>query len=72
MFFIDLGQHNDSRMNIAIALTAARMGATVANHTDVVSLIKHKDENGKEVIKGANLRDMVTGKNWWKSHFLCC
>ena len=56
------GAHNDARMNIAIALTAARMGATIANHTDVVSLIKHKDENGKEVIKGANLKDMVTGR----------
>ncbi|XP_072032092.1 glycerol-3-phosphate dehydrogenase, mitochondrial-like [Amphiura filiformis] len=58
------GQHNDARMNIAIALTAGRMGATVANHTDVVSLIKHKDENGKEIIKGANLRDMITGEEY--------
>ena len=49
-------------MNIAIALTAARMGAAVANHTDVVSLIKHKDKDGKEVVKGANLKDMITGK----------
>ncbi len=31
------GQHNDARMNIAIALTAARLGATVANHVKVVS-----------------------------------
>ena len=31
------GQHNDARMNIAIALTAARLGATVANHVRVVS-----------------------------------
>lgn len=58
------GQHNDARMNIAIALTAARMGAAVANHTDVVSLIKHKDKNGKEVVKGANLRDMITGEEY--------
>ena len=33
------GQHNDARMNIAIALTAARLGATVANHVKVVSII---------------------------------
>ena len=33
------GQHNDARMNIAIALTAARLGATVANHVRVVRLI---------------------------------
>ena len=31
------GQHNDARMNIALALTAARLGATVANHVRVVS-----------------------------------
>ena len=27
------GSHNDSRMCISIAVTAARLGATVANHT---------------------------------------
>ena len=31
------GQHNDARMNIAIALTAARLGGVVANHVRVVS-----------------------------------
>ena len=31
------GQHNDARMNIAIALSAARLGGVVANHTRVVS-----------------------------------
>ena len=30
------GQHNDARMNISIALSAARLGATVANHVRVV------------------------------------
>ena len=34
------GQHNDARMNLAIALTAAREGATVANHVAAVGLIK--------------------------------
>ena len=32
-------------MCLAIALTAARMGAAIANHTRVVSLLK--DEEGK-------------------------
>lgn len=32
------GTHNDARMNISIALTAARLGATVANHLRVVSI----------------------------------
>ena len=55
------GQHNDARMCIAIALTAARMGATVANHTDVEELLKTKDEDGNEVLCGAIVRDDITG-----------
>ncbi len=34
------GQHDDSRMCLTIALTAIREGATVANHVEVLSLIK--------------------------------
>ena len=37
-----VGQMNDARMNVAIAMTAAREGATLANHVEVVSLIKEK------------------------------
>jgi glycerol-3-phosphate dehydrogenase len=33
------GQHNDARMNIALAFTAARMGANVANHCAVTGFI---------------------------------
>jgi glycerol-3-phosphate dehydrogenase len=33
------GQHNDARMNIALALTAVRMGANVANHCAVTEFI---------------------------------
>lgn len=36
------GQHNDARMNISIALTATRFGATIANHVRVVDLIKER------------------------------
>lgn len=32
------GAHNDSRTNIALALTAATYGATVANHVEVRSM----------------------------------
>lgn len=32
------GAHNDSRTNIALALTAASYGATVANHVEVTAL----------------------------------
>lgn len=54
------GQHNDARMNIAIALTAARKGATVANHVKVVSLLKQVQDNGQEIIAGARCKDMIT------------
>ena len=37
-----LGQHDDARMNLAIALTAVRHGASVANHVEVLSLLKRK------------------------------
>ncbi|UJR08406.1 hypothetical protein I4U23_012676 [Adineta vaga] len=59
------GQHNDARMNIALAFTAARMGANVANHCVVTDLI-HEDiriENGqgqpemKKVIRGVKCFD---------------
>jgi glycerol-3-phosphate dehydrogenase len=33
------GQHNDARMNIALAFTAARMGANIANYCAVTGLI---------------------------------
>ncbi|KAA8579422.1 hypothetical protein FQN60_006515 [Etheostoma spectabile] len=47
------GQHNDARMNLAIALTAARHGAAVANYTEVVHLLKTQDpQTGKEKVCG--------------------
>ena len=49
------GAHNDSRMNVSIAMTAALYGATVANHTEVTGLLK--DESGK--LRGAKVRDLV-------------
>ncbi|MEQ2223983.1 glycerol-3-phosphate dehydrogenase [Ilyodon furcidens] len=55
------GQHNDARMNLAIALCAARHGAAVANYTEVVSLLKSKDQQtGKERVCGARCRDIIT------------
>ena len=55
-----LGQHNDSRMNIALIMTAVKHGAVVANHTEVVKLLK--DASGK--LNGARVRDNLTGKEW--------
>ena len=47
------GQHNDSRMNVSLAMTAALYGATIVNHMEVTEL--EKDGNGK--ICGAKIRD---------------
>lgn len=66
------GQHDDARMNVALALTAAKEGANVANHVEVVSLLKEEqaistEEGGtetKQVLCGARMRDLITGKEW--------
>uniref|UniRef100_A0A8D8U3P6 Glycerol-3-phosphate dehydrogenase n=1 Tax=Cacopsylla melanoneura TaxID=428564 RepID=A0A8D8U3P6_9HEMI len=54
------GQQDDARMCLAIALTATRHGATVANHVKVTGLIK--DDKGK--VRGAHVRDELTGKEF--------
>lgn len=56
------GQQDDARMCLAVALTAARHGATVANHVEVQELLKKKDASGKEVLCGAKLRDNLSKK----------
>ena len=49
-------------MCVSLAITAARLGATVGNHIEVVHIIKTKGDDGKEVCSGARVRDMMTGK----------
>jgi glycerol-3-phosphate dehydrogenase len=49
------GQHNDSRMNVSLAVTAALFGATVLNHVEVTGLTK--DSAGR--ICGATVRDVL-------------
>uniref|UniRef100_A0A7S1KN41 Glycerol-3-phosphate dehydrogenase n=1 Tax=Percolomonas cosmopolitus TaxID=63605 RepID=A0A7S1KN41_9EUKA len=51
------GQHNDARMDISLAMTAASHGAAVVNHCEVKDLLK---ENGK--IVGVVVEDILTGK----------
>lgn len=59
------GQHNDSRMNLAIALTAARHGAAIANYTEVVHLLKKTDPvTGTARVCGARCRDIITGQEF--------
>jgi glycerol-3-phosphate dehydrogenase len=50
------GQHNDARMNIALAFTAARMGANVANYCTAIELI-HENILGQKMIRGVKCFD---------------
>ncbi|KAJ1948255.1 mitochondrial glycerol-3-phosphate dehydrogenase, partial [Dispira parvispora] len=58
------GQHNDSRMNVAIALTAISHGAVVSNHMEVTELLKKPGPKGQELICGAKVRDSLTGEEF--------
>ncbi|KAK2181288.1 hypothetical protein NP493_402g02030 [Ridgeia piscesae] len=59
------GMHEDARMCLSIALTAARLGASVANHVEVIELLKSTEsETGATVVSGARVRDTQTGKEW--------
>lgn len=51
------GQHNDSRMNVSLALTASLYGAAVVNHVEVTAL--EKDKQGR--VCGARVRDLTAG-----------
>ncbi len=53
------GQFDDARMNVAIALTAAREGAAVANHVEVTGLLKRGNK-----LRGAIVRDTLSGGRW--------
>ena len=56
------GQHDDARMCLAIALTATQMGATIANHLEVIEVLKVPKEDGREVCAGVRVRDSFTSK----------
>ncbi|EJU03376.1 DAO-domain-containing protein [Dacryopinax primogenitus] len=59
------GQHNDSRMNMALVMTAVHYGAMVANHTEVVKVNKTVSPDGSEPkVTGARIRDNMTGEEW--------
>jgi glycerol-3-phosphate dehydrogenase len=64
------GAHNDSRMNVAIALTAIQNGAIAVNHVEVIELLKKpritllgKGMGDKEIY-AAIVRDTLTGESW--------
>ncbi|KAK3714195.1 mitochondrial glycerol-3-phosphate dehydrogenase [Vermiconidia calcicola] len=53
------GAHNDSRMNVSLAMTAALYGTTIVNHMEVTEL--EKDANGR--CCGAKVKDLVQEKD---------
>nr|KAG5714785.1 hypothetical protein BaRGS_000273 [Batillaria attramentaria] len=58
------GQHDDARMNVALAITAVRYGAAVSNYVEVIGLNKTEDADGTERVCGARVKDTLTGKEW--------
>lgn len=59
------GQHNDTRMNISLVLTAVQHGAVMANHVEVTKIHKKLDQvKGTERICGARVKDRMTGDEW--------
>ena len=57
------GAHNDARMNVSLAMTAALYGATVVNYMEVTSLIK--DADGK--LTGATVKDKIAERDGKKA-----
>ena len=57
------GMHNDSRMNMALAMTAALYGANIANYVQVTDFAK--DAQG--TIKGVKAKDNLLGREGKKS-----
>jgi glycerol-3-phosphate dehydrogenase len=58
------GQMDDARFNVGLALTAALYGATVANHAEVVKLLRADAApagGGEAPVVGARVRDTLTG-----------
>ncbi|UCH28010.1 MAG: FAD-dependent oxidoreductase [Trueperaceae bacterium] len=53
------GQFDDARMNVAIALTAAREGAVIANHLEVTGFLREGDR-----IAGVRVTDALSGGSW--------
>lgn len=52
------GQMNDSRLNVALACTAALAGAAVVNHAEVISFLR---DDGSGRIIGARIRNNLSG-----------
>jgi len=58
-------------MCIAIALTAVRLGANIANHTEVLELNKQTLDD-KLVLSGAIVKDRMTGRSHLQTICFMC
>ncbi|XP_074647677.1 glycerol-3-phosphate dehydrogenase, mitochondrial-like [Tubulanus polymorphus] len=58
------GQQNDARMCLSLAVTAARMGATVCNYVNCDDLVKQRQDDGTEIVSGAKVTDRFTDKTY--------
>lgn len=55
------GQHNDSRMCLGIALTAAAKGAVIANHVEVTDITT---DAAADRVTGATVKDNLSGETF--------
>jgi glycerol-3-phosphate dehydrogenase len=58
------GQQNDSRMNVALAMSAARLGANVSNYVNVTELLHETDAKGNKRVVGAKCVDTYDSKEF--------
>lgn len=68
------GQHDDARTNLAIAQTAAKEGASIANYCEVTQLLRQEDMDAKKHVDGtikktgkvvgAKIKDVLSGKSF--------
>lgn len=56
------GQFDDARTNVALAVTAAEMGAVVANHVEVRALVKRGGRVGGAVVVDRIAEDLQDGE----------
>lgn len=54
------GQHNDSRMNVGLAMTAIDQGADAVNHIEVTAI----DKNNAGRCSGVQVKDLISGESF--------
>ena len=56
------GLHNDTRMNVLIALTAHECGAAIANYVETVGVLHDAAEGGASCV--VRVKDKLSGAAW--------